>query len=195
MEKISPHRLASLVPLRTACLYLPLLLLASACATLSETECRTIDWEQLGEDDGARGFPPERIEEHRSACAEYGITPDEDAWAKGRLAGLDRLCSINGGLAHGRSGRIYAGVCPAGFEEDFYEGYTLGRQIYLTRDELEEVERDIRQFELELQRYDREDDRLQNEYYRLSELERTREALERELVRLEAEARRMLAKI
>jgi len=175
-------------------LILPAALL-SGCATLSETECRQADWEALGEADGALGYPPERIEEHREACAEYGVLPDREAYARGRLAGLDRLCTIPGGLAHGRAGRTYQGDCPPGYEEDFYTGYQVGRRIHRVSEDLEDAERAVRQLEFDLQRGDLTDDQRRSLYYRLRNLDRDRDSLERELARLEDEARRLLSEL
>jgi len=176
-------------------LILPAALLAGGCATLSETECRQVDWEALGEVDGAAGYPPDRIEEHREACAEYGIVPAEDAYARGRLAGLDRLCTVPGGLAHGRAGRTYQYVCPPGYEEDFYRGYQVGRRIHRVSEDLDDAERAVRQLEFDLQRGDLTDDQRRSIYYRLRNLERDRDSLERELARLEDEARRLLSEL
>lgn len=171
---------------------LPIALL-HGCATLSQTECRQADWEALGEADGALGYPPERIEEHREACAEYGLVPDQDAYARGRLAGLDRLCTVSGGLAHGRAGRNYQGVCPPGYEEDFYTGFQVGRRIHRVDAELEDTERALRQLDFDLQRPDLSDDQRRNVYYRLRELQRERDSLRRELASLEDDARRLLS--
>ena len=171
---------------------LPAALLVAGCATLSEKECRQADWEALGETDGALGYPPARIEEHREACAEYGVVPDEDAYARGRLAGLDRLCTAAGGLAHGRAGRSYQGVCPPGYEEDFYTGYQVGRRIHRVEEELDETERALRQLDFDLQRQDLSEDQRRSAYYRFRDLERERDSLERELARLEDEARQLL---
>lgn len=33
----------------------------SACATLNESECQTVDWKQLGDSDGAQGHGQTRI--------------------------------------------------------------------------------------------------------------------------------------
>jgi hypothetical protein len=170
-------------------------LLFTGCATLSETECRQADWEALGEADGALGYPPERIAEHREACAEYGIAPDAAAYARGRLAGLDRLCTIPGGLAHGRAGRGYSGVCPPGYERDFYDGYQVGRRIHDVRTELERTEEDIDDIEFDLRRNDLDETRRQILYFQLTEKERDRRMLRRELSALEQEARDLISEL
>lgn len=170
-------------------------LLLTGCATLSETECRQADWETLGEADGALGYPPERLAQHREACAEYGIVPDAEAWARGRMAGLDRLCTVAGGIAHGRAGRGYDGVCPEGYEQDFYEGYQVGRRIHEVRTELEQTEEDIDQLEFELRRGDLDENRRQLLYFRYTEIERDQRSLRRELSRLEDEARELIREL
>ena len=41
----------------------------AGCATLSETECRTGDWGQIGYNDGSVGNKRDIIGEHDKACA------------------------------------------------------------------------------------------------------------------------------
>ena len=49
-------------------LLLPLLLLAG-CASLSEGDCRSASWEDIGYRDGVKGTGPDRAQDHASACA------------------------------------------------------------------------------------------------------------------------------
>lgn len=181
--------------LRTAVLAAPavcLSLAAAGCASLSESECLNADWESIGESDGAHGHGRDRIRAHLEACAAYGVTPDRDAWAQGWRSGLDRYCTVSGGLHHGRRGGAYTGVCPAEIEPDFMEGYRVGRRIHDLHLEIREIEADIRDLRRDLDRDDLDEDYQRMLYFRMRDLEREQRSLERELDRLEDEARLLL---
>ena len=90
-----------------------LLIPLTACASLSEDECRAGDWATIGFEDGAQGRDAAFIGEHREACAEYGIAPDLNAWLAGRERGLLSYCTVDRAYSLGRSGRPVANVCPA----------------------------------------------------------------------------------
>ena len=109
------------------------LLLGSGCATLNESECRSVDWQIIGYEDGGRGNPLERIGQHRKACAKYGIAPDLAAYQRGRDAGLREYCRPTNGFRVGVAGRSYAGACPVDLEEAFVEAYESGHHLYELR--------------------------------------------------------------
>ena len=44
----------------------------AGCATMSPEECLQANWEEVGYNDGAAGYPVSRSAEHREACAETG---------------------------------------------------------------------------------------------------------------------------
>ena len=105
-------------------------LLISGCATMGKDECLTVDWRSIGYEDGARGYPPERIGSHRKACAKHSVSPDLQAYQAGRAEGLQEFCQPHKGFQLGSRGSNYAGVCPAELEPDFVEAYRVGRVLY-----------------------------------------------------------------
>lgn len=109
------------------------LLLTSGCATLNESECRSVNWQVIGYEDGGRGNPVERIGQHRKACAKYGIAPDLTAYQRGREAGLREYCRPTNGFRVGAAGRSYTGVCPVDLEEDFLEAFESGHHLHELR--------------------------------------------------------------
>lgn len=119
----------------------------SGCATLSEGECRTADWHQLGRQDGAQGQPRARLFEHREACAEYGIRPDAEAYYRGRERGLLDYYTPASGFRQGREGARYRGVCPALLEPDFLEHYRQGQALREAEQAVAAVEREIERTE------------------------------------------------
>jgi hypothetical protein len=66
---------------------LPLLLLA-ACASLTEADCRSMDWYRRGYDDGYFGNPPQDIR-LAGQCAAHGVRISESRYAEGWRAGHD----------------------------------------------------------------------------------------------------------
>ncbi|MCY4611609.1 MAG: DUF2799 domain-containing protein [Gammaproteobacteria bacterium] len=107
-----------------------LALLLQGCATLSENECETADWWLIGQEDGSKGLSLAHIEEHRESCAEHGVTPDRDAYAKGHRSGLAVYCTRFTGYKVGRSGRPYHGICDGPLAEAFDPGLRRGRMVH-----------------------------------------------------------------
>jgi hypothetical protein len=68
------------------------LLLLASCASLSPDQCRNADWRQIGYADGVGGLPGSRIQDHASACAKVGASPDMEAYLSGRMEGLVSYC-------------------------------------------------------------------------------------------------------
>jgi uncharacterized small protein (DUF1192 family) len=114
---------------------LPLLatVLVAGCAssTLSKDECRTVDWRTIGYEDGVAGRSGEQIGRHRQACAEYGVTPDLDAYRAGRAEGLREFCQPNNGYRAGASGQVYYDSCPPELAPAFLAAYDEGRELYV----------------------------------------------------------------
>jgi hypothetical protein len=103
------------------------------CASMSEEECAMSDWHTIGFEDGSRGYPAERIGDHRKACAKHGYVPDFAAWEAGRNEGLALYCQPARGFNLGSSGGQYQGVCPADLEPEFLDGYRAGVELYNLR--------------------------------------------------------------
>jgi hypothetical protein len=130
------------------------LLLAGCASKMSKDECRTVDWRTVGYEDGVAGQPGDRIGEHRRACAEYGVTPDLNAYLAGRTAGLREYCQPHNGYRAGVDGYTYYDACPAdlapGFEKSYDEGralYVRVRQVSDTEEQIEQKRRYVRHLE------------------------------------------------
>jgi hypothetical protein len=130
------------------------LLLGACAAKMSRDECRTVDWRTVGYEDGVAGQPGDRIGEHRRACAEYGVTPDLNAYLAGRTAGLREYCQPHNGYRAGANGYTYFDTCPADLAEAFEIAYDEGRALYVrerrvtdTEQQIEDRRREIRRLE------------------------------------------------
>lgn len=87
------------------------LIFVTACASLSEDSCRTGNWESIGYSDGVAGRSQTYIEQHREACAEYGIAPDTTKWLRARIEGLKQYCTRPNAYEQGRRGNDLNPVC------------------------------------------------------------------------------------
>jgi hypothetical protein len=116
---------------RTAALLAAACWLAACSATMSKDECRAVDWRTVGYEDGVAGHSGERIGQHRKACAEYGVTPDLDAYRAGRAEGLREYCQPHNGYRAGVSGAPYYDSCPSELAPAFVAAYQSGRELYV----------------------------------------------------------------
>lgn len=44
-----------------------------SCATLKKEECLTVNWYNIGYEDGTKGYKTSRIKKHRESCSKYGV--------------------------------------------------------------------------------------------------------------------------
>lgn len=162
-----------------------------SCATLNESQCRSVDWAQLGARDGAMGYSTQRLEEHREACSEFGLAADDAAWRQGYDAGLLEYCTVDNGYRLGRRGGYYGQVCPSVNEGDFLDAYELGRETYALEGEYAELNRRIDSLEARLVNNEKLEDGVRRDIRRqLSYLYDQRTWLRRSIDRLDREWRR-----
>ncbi len=172
------------------------MLILVGCATLNQEECMKGDWRQLGVKDGVNGETASRIEEHRKACAEHGIRPDERMYMAGHAEGLREYCRIDNAFQSGLKGKQYKGVCSGDIDARFSRYNRAAYAVYKTRKEIESKNSSIssKQSRLESRKTsDKDRVHIRGEIRRLeSDLDRLRSDLrdqERKLDELMAEAR------
>jgi hypothetical protein len=110
---------------------------------MTKDECRTVDWRTVGYEDGVAGQPGDRIARHRKDCAEYGVTPDLNAYLAGRSAGLREYCQPNNGYRAGATGTTYYDTCPADLAPAFLAAYESGRELYVRERRVADADRAI----------------------------------------------------
>jgi len=131
----------------------PLALLAAlalaGCASMSEQECRSGDWEAVGRADGARGARPEQIDHLRKVCARHGVEPQAEAWRAGYAKGIESYCTPAGGYVSGRSATGYSKVCAGRPEEaKFLAAFRHGQEVSALRREVRELHQRVRDLEM-----------------------------------------------
>lgn len=102
----------------------------TSCSTMNKSECLTANWNTIGYGDGTRGYKASRISQHRSACAEYGVAPNLNAYTTGRNKGLTQYCIPTTGYNRGLSGYSYNGVCSGKNEQAFVDALNYGLAIH-----------------------------------------------------------------
>ena len=127
-------------------------LIFSSCATLNKSECLTADWQMIGLEDGTKGRTATYLGQHRKACAEYGVTPDLTLYQSGHQAGLVQFCTEHMGFLQGKQGKKYNGVCPAGYTDDFLEGYNRGRELYVLHSDINRMHSQVKTKQTDLTR-------------------------------------------
>ena len=120
-----------------------MVMMSTGCATLSEHQCRSADWNVIGLSDGQRGYPPARIRDHQQACVRYQIEPDVAAYESARARGITRYCTVDAGFQEGRKGRGYWNTCPFDSGPPFVAAYRRGYDIYRVLADVDEVNRRI----------------------------------------------------
>lgn len=104
--------------------------LLSSCTTMSKDECLAGAWGEKGYQDGARGYPLTRLDDHAKACAKFQVAPNPAAYESAREDGLRTYCTFQRGWEEGRSGNSYYGVCRPEAEADFLPAYQDGRRLH-----------------------------------------------------------------
>ena len=164
---------------------LALILLLSGCASLSEGECRTADWYELGRQDGEDGLPRSRLHDHNEACADYGIEPHRAAYFAGRERGLEAYCTARNGYREGREGNKYRDVCPQPAESRFLRAYDQGKTIHEVEEKLEAIDNAIERKEDRLDDDDRTTEEREELRESIQDLNREYRRVSRDLINLE----------
>lgn len=165
----------------TLFLALPLLTLLSACSTLSEKECHSSDWNQLGVQDGRSGLPERRLDDYATSCKEYGILPDTKQYQAGREIGLKQYCVPSNAFRTGMNGEEYQGVCPASIDMAFHINNTAALSVYKARQRIKDLDSRLDHLEHELSEKDKSEKdklRLRKE---IRDLDRDRDRLKADL--------------
>lgn len=130
------------------------LVLLSGCgggATISESQCYAGDWETVGYRDGVNGLRSTQLLEHQDACVPHGVVPDRASYMAGWRDGVVEYCQPGNAFAVGERGWGHNGVCPVEQQHAFERAYRDGRQLYLARSEVADIERLIYQKSMRLE--------------------------------------------
>lgn len=120
------------------------------CGTLSKDECLTANWHSIGYEDAIKGWGPERMGEHRQACAKHGVTLQAEDYRLGHRDGAREFCRPRNGFQWGLQGQSFPGFCPDEMEEEFSQAYKQGNEIWgqaravsESEEKIQEIRRDL----------------------------------------------------
>ena len=122
----------------------------SGCESLTDAECVSADWYQIGVTDGAEGRGTDRIEAHRKACADVGVAPDAERWLAGRERGLRLYCTPAKAYEVGREGRSIRPGCTEVELQRMAPAYEEGRNYWRLELEIRDLKSDIREIDHDL---------------------------------------------
>lgn len=122
---------------------LPLSVLLSSCAGLSEQECKTASWETIGYEHGVAGRSASELGHYRKGCSAHGVVPDLAAYRRGRDQGLREYCQPARAYQLGRQGAGYPGVCPEAAAGSLRSAYQAGSDLYHLEATLRRTQREL----------------------------------------------------
>lgn len=165
----------------------------SGCATtMNQAECLSADWYAIGMEDGSQGQTMARLTQRRKQCADFGVTPDVQAYQQGRYEGLDYFCTLPNGLEVGKRGQSYNNVCPSEMQYYFLTGYRLGREIHRVRVDINRNRGQVRNIEKELASEETTAERQAELRYQLRTLEQDFGRMQGRVEYLEMEEQRVV---
>lgn len=100
------------------------------CASISEDECISGSWSDLGYKDGVKGAARDRLGDYAKTCAKYGVQPDRTAYITAFDNGLVKYCTYEQGFELGENGSSFNQVCSSNPASGFSQGYDEGRAVY-----------------------------------------------------------------
>lgn len=129
-----------------------LLFTLAGCSSnsVSESQCIAGDWQTIGYRDGANGYRSTQLLNHQNACVKHGVIPDRASYMAGWEKGVREYCEPNNGYDVGERGEGYDNVCPDDMRDAFLAPYHAGRDLYLARCEVRDLEDAISQREYRL---------------------------------------------
>ncbi len=172
--------------------FLMVLILAAlhtGCATMSEGQCLSGNWERIGYEDGAAGYPSSRLGNHEQACAAHGVGVNVRAYLEARERGLEVYCTPYRGFTAAANGQNYAGVCPGYLEQGFLAGFSDGRFVYDAKKYVDEVSADVSSIESRIRKASKDIDKTRKRLDQ-AENDEERSRLARELGTLRSDIRR-----
>lgn len=98
--------------------------------TLTANQCQSVNWRQLGYQDGLLGRSADFVEKHRQACATVNLSINVDEWRQGRVEGLKSYCTPLRAYQLGREGFDFNPVCPSEQTLELLKSHDEGYRFY-----------------------------------------------------------------
>lgn len=128
------------------------LMLLTACATMTAEQCVAADWQSIGYEDAMKGRAASNVTQHASACADHSVAPDKAAYTAGHQEGARAFCTPDNGFKHGLSGGTNHNICPDDLSNAFSVTYEAGRGLRTRKQAVTTAQNDLASIERRMQR-------------------------------------------
>lgn len=128
-------------------------ILLSGCAAMSVEQCKTANWFNVGEKDGAAGRES-RLDKYYSSCQKTNIVPNQKLYEQGYQKGLGYYCRPETIFNEALEGRGDFRICPLDKRESLRIYYQVANGYYQANAEFDRSQNDINYYLKELERKD-----------------------------------------
>ena len=105
-------------------------LLIGCVPHLTQEQCQTINWYQMGLNDGMHGQFQRSLQREIKDCAKFKIEVKTNRYHKGWLAGARKFCRPGTAYQLGVDGQTYNPICPADLANRFERSWRRGLKKY-----------------------------------------------------------------
>lgn len=130
-----------------------LLLLTSlfaGCASMSEKECATASWYDIGYESAILGRLKSANERDFRACEKHDIPANIGQYDQGYTVGLNEFCTPANGASWGKQGKPYYNQCPASREPAFLREYKPAFALSQAEQQLRQAQNELTKDETRL---------------------------------------------
>lgn len=131
----------------------------AGCTTMSPSECKVSDWNDIGLRDGLAGATLSMLDARSRDCAQAGVAVDTQRYLQGREQGLRTYCRIENAIPLGLDGKVYGGVCPATVDAEFRRRVQIGNDVNNLRSRVQSLDLRYPPLERRLREAKSDDDR------------------------------------
>lgn len=118
--------------IKKLCLLSGLALVFSGCVSMSVEQCKTANWYQIGEKEGASGSGSS-LDRHYKACQKAEVVPNQSQYEQGFAQGLSYYCTPRTVFDYALQGRGNYEYCPSQQRASLRPYYQTANQYYQAR--------------------------------------------------------------
>jgi|GEM_PF-3669240 len=103
--------------------------LLSGCL-LTEQQCATANWAQIGVSDGQKGRSSDVVSKHVNSCGHAGVSVDSKDWMRGWTQGNATYCTPQTIFERAKRGYKLREVCPKGDRAKLEAAFAKGHKYF-----------------------------------------------------------------
>lgn len=101
---------------------------------LSREQCLSMNWYQIGFQDGSHGLNQRDLQKDIQDCAQFQLSVDQKGYLRGWQAGVRHYCQPAIAYRLGTSGQYYNDICPSDLAPKFKQAWRRGLVKYCVPD-------------------------------------------------------------